>query len=203
VNLDSLRNIGRDDFYLSVPSATIRFLEQDSETKLLARPQLRGAEGETLRLDLGEEVPIPTTVFTPVAAGGASSQPLSSFNYRTVGIVLEMIPRVTYEDEIVLEMSVENSTRGQDVNIGGSNLPTFSARRVNAKLRLRDGEPNLLAGLIRESDRRSLFRCIVRHWLCQTSIWLGDAHFTICDAFSGSETPITTIARSDRRSIVP
>jgi general secretion pathway protein D len=81
---------------------------------------------------------------------------LSSFNYRTVGIVLEMIPRVTYEDEIVLEMSVENSTRGQDVNIGGSNLPTFSARRVNAKLRLRDGEPNLLAGLIRESDRRSL-----------------------------------------------
>jgi general secretion pathway protein D len=156
-NADALAGgLRRSDFYLAVPAAAIRFLANDQDTKILAKPQLRGAEGDELTLNLGEEVPIPTTVFTPLAQGGSNFNPLSSFEYRTVGIVLEMTPRVTYEDEIILELRVENSTRGQDVNISGSNLPTFSTREVTAKLRLRDGESNLLAGLIRESDRRSL-----------------------------------------------
>ncbi len=155
-NLSSATPVGSDDFYLAVPAAAIRFLEEDQDSKLLAKPQLRGAEGEELTLDLGEEVPIPTTVFTPVAQGGANVNPLSSFTYRTVGIVLKMTPRVTYEGEVILDLSVENSTRGADVNISGSNMPTFLARKATAKLRLRDGESNLLAGLIRQSDRKSL-----------------------------------------------
>ena len=150
------RGVGQDDVFLTVPSAVIRFLEQDSETKLLAKPQLRGAEGQELQLDLGEEVPIPTTVFQPLAQGGANFQPLSSFNYRTVGIIMNITPRLTSNDEIILDLTVENSTRGQDVNISGSNLPTFSTRRVTTTLRLSDGETNLLAGLIQENDRRTL-----------------------------------------------
>jgi type II secretory pathway component GspD/PulD (secretin) len=156
-NADALAGgISRSDFWLTVPPAAIRFLENDQQTKLLAKPQLRGAEGDKLVLNLGDEIPVPTTVFTPLAQGGANFNPLSSFEYRPVGIILEITPRVTYEDEVILELIVENSTLGSDINISGSNLPTFSTRRVEAKLRLRDGESNLLAGLIRESDRRSL-----------------------------------------------
>jgi general secretion pathway protein D len=156
-NLTAVRGgIQTSDFYLAVPSATIRFLEQDSETKILAKPQLRGAEGQELRLELGEEVPIPTTVFTPVAAGGANVNPLSSFSYRAVGVILQMTPRVTYDDNIVLDMTVENSIRTGDTNIAGTTAPTFAIRRVNATLRLRDGESNLLAGLVQEADRRVL-----------------------------------------------
>ena len=92
------------------------------------------------------------TVFTAVAQGGANVNPLSSFTYRTVGVILEMTPRVTYEDEVMLDLIVENSTRGADVNVGGSNhADVLDARRSTAKLRLRDGESNLLAGLIRQS----------------------------------------------------
>ena len=156
-NADSLSGgVARSDFWLTVPPAAIRFLENDQSTKLLAKPQLRGAEGDKLVLNLGDEIPVPTTVFTPLAQGGANFNPLSSFEYKPVGIILEITPRVTYEDELLLELIVENSTLGADINISGSNLPTFSTRRVEAKLRLRDGESNLLAGLIRESDRRSL-----------------------------------------------
>ncbi|HEX5108013.1 MAG TPA: cohesin domain-containing protein [Vicinamibacterales bacterium] len=157
-NLGNVVNngISSSDFYLAVPAATIRFLESDSETKLLAKPQLRGAEGEKLRLELGEDIPIPTTVFTPLASGGANVNPLSSFTYRTVGVVLEMTPRVTYDDNIILELSVENSARTGDTTIAGTTAPTFSTRRVAAKLRLRDGESNLLAGLVSEADRRTL-----------------------------------------------
>jgi general secretion pathway protein D len=151
------RGVGQDDLFLTVPSAVVRFLEQDSETKLLARPQLRGAEGQEITLELGEEVPIPSTVFQPLAQGGANFQPLSSFNYRPVGIIVTMTPtRVTPDGQIILDLTVENSTRGGDVNISGSNLPTFSTRRASAVLRLRDGETNMLAGLIQESDRRQL-----------------------------------------------
>ena len=156
-NLNSVQSgVDRGDFYLAVPSAAIRFLETDSQTKLLAKSQLRGSEGQKMTLNLGEEVPVPTTVYTPIAQGGANVNPLSSFNYRTVGIVLEATPRVTYENEIMLEMIIENSARGADANVGGSNLPTFATRKVTGQIRLRDGEPNLLAGLLQENDRRSL-----------------------------------------------
>jgi general secretion pathway protein D len=150
------RGISLSDFYLSVPTAVIRFLETDSETKLIAKPQLRGAEGEKLTLNLGDEIPVPATVFTPFAQGGANVNPLTSFNYKPVGVNVEMTPRVTFEGEIILELSVESSTLGGDVNIAGQNLPSFGSRKVRTKLRLRDGESNLLAGLLREDERRSL-----------------------------------------------
>jgi general secretion pathway protein D len=156
-NLNSItRGISLSDFYLAVPTAVIRFLETDSETKLIAKPQLRGAEGEKLTLNLGDEIPVPATVFTPLATGGSNVNPLTSFNYRPVGVNVEMTPRVTFENEIILELSIESSTLGGDVNIAGQNLPSFGSRKVKTKLRLRDGESNLLAGLLREDERRSL-----------------------------------------------
>src|SRR5688572_17911333 len=84
------RGVSTSDFYLAVPSAVVRFLEQDTETKVIAKPQLRGAEGVPLELNLGEDIPVPSTTFTPVAAGGANSQPLTSFNYRSVGVNVKM-----------------------------------------------------------------------------------------------------------------
>jgi general secretion pathway protein D len=150
------RGISTADFYLAVPSAVVRFLESDSETKLIAKPQLRGAEGQKITLNLGDDIPVPSTVFTPLATGGANTNPLTSFTYRTVGIVVEMTPRVTFEGEVILDLSVENSTRSGDVNIAGQNLPSFGTRKVVTRLRLRDGESNLLAGLLREDERRLL-----------------------------------------------
>ena len=122
----------------------------------MAKPQLRGQEGATLTLNLGDDIPVPTTAFTPIATGGATVNPLTSFNYRPVGVIVEMTPRVTYRNEIILDLEVENSTLGPSVNVAGQPLPTFGTRRVITRLRLRDGESNLLAGLLREEDRRSL-----------------------------------------------
>ncbi len=156
-NANTISNgVSAADFYLSVPSAVVRFLESDSQTKVLAKPQLRASEGQKVTLNLGEDVPVPSTTFTPLAAGGATTNPLTSYGYRTIGIIVEMEPRVTYEGEVMLNISVENSARGQDTNIAGQNLPSFLSRKVTTRLRLRDGESNLLAGLLREDERRSL-----------------------------------------------
>jgi type II secretory pathway component GspD/PulD (secretin) len=150
------RGINTTDFYLSVPSAAIRFLETDTETKVVAKPQLRGAEGQKLILNLGEEVPVPSTTFTPVAQGGAAFNPLTSFTYRPVGVNVEITPRVTAEDEVILELLIENSALGSGLSVAGQDLPSFLSRKVQTKLRLRDGESNLLAGLLQEQERKSL-----------------------------------------------
>jgi len=156
-NLNTItRGISTADFYLSVPSAIVRFLETDSQTRLIAKPQLRGAEGQEITLNLGDEVPVPSTTFTPVAQGGANFNPLTSFNYRPVGVNIQVTPRVTFEGDIILDLLVESSTLGQDVNIAGQNLPSFGSRKVQTRLRLRDGESNLLAGLLREDERKTL-----------------------------------------------
>ena len=150
------RGVSTSDFYLSVPSAVIRFLESDTDTRVIAKPQLRGAEGTALKLNLGEEVPIPSTTFTPVAQGGANFNPLTSFSYRTVGVVVEMTPRVTFDDDITLELVVESSSLGAGIVIAGQELPSFGSRKVTTKLRLREGESTLLAGLLSENERRQL-----------------------------------------------
>lgn len=150
------RGISTSDFYLAVPSAVVRFLEQDTETKVIAKPQLRGAEGVPLELNLGEDIPVPSTTFTPVAAGGANSQPLTSFNYRSVGVNVKMTSKVTYEGDIRMELFVESSTLGAGVVIAGQELPSFGSRKVTTVLRLREGESSLLAGLLREDQRKLL-----------------------------------------------
>lgn len=156
-NLNTItQGVSAADFYLTVPQAVVRFLESDASTRLVAKPQLRGAEGQQLTLNLGDEIPVPSTVFTPLAAGGSAANPLTSFTYRPVGVNIEMTPRVTFEGEIILDITVENSTLGQSIDVAGSSLPTFGTRRVTTRLRLREGESNLLAGLIREEDRRAL-----------------------------------------------
>jgi general secretion pathway protein D len=156
-NLNTItQGISTADFYLGIPTAVFRFLEQDAHTRLLAKPQLRGAEGRPMTLNLGQEIPVVSTVFGAPVQGGFASIPQSSFNYRPVGINMEVLPRVTYDGEIILELTVENSALGPSIDVAGQSVPSFTSRKVQTKLRLREGESNLLAGLIREEERRSL-----------------------------------------------
>ncbi|MEP7305406.1 MAG: cohesin domain-containing protein [Acidobacteriota bacterium] len=152
-NLNTIsRGISTADFYLAVPTAVMRALESDTKTRLLAKPQLRGAEGAKLTLNLGQEVPIVTTSYTPIATGGVGTNPLNSFQLKPVGINIDITPRVTLDGDILIELNVESSSEGTARNVAGTNYPSFVSRKVGTRLRLRDGESNLLAGLLREDE---------------------------------------------------
>jgi general secretion pathway protein D len=156
-NLNTItRGITTADFYMAVPTAIVKFLESDINTKLVAKPQLRGAEGTKLTFKVGDQIPVISTSYLPIAGGGAGTNPLSSYNYKDVGVQVDITPRVTLEGDILLDVNIVNNSRGSDVNIGGVNIPSFGNREVNTRLRLRDGESNLLAGLLREDERKSL-----------------------------------------------
>jgi general secretion pathway protein D len=156
-NLNTIsRGISTADWYMAVPTAIVRFLESDTNTKIVAKPQLRGTEGSKLSMNLGSEVPVITTSYTPIATGGAGVNPLNSVQYRPVGIIVEILPRFSLDGDVLIEMTLESSALGANVSVGGTDYPTFASRRVTTRLRLRDGEANLLAGLLREDERRSL-----------------------------------------------
>ncbi len=155
-NLNTVsQGVSTADFYATVPSALIKLLETDEHTRILARPQLRGQERAPLSLNLGEDIPVPQTTFAAQAAGGLASVPTTSFTYRTVGIVLTITPAVSFDGEIILDVVVESSSQSANINVNGQSLPSFGTRKAATKLRMRDGESNLLAGLIKEEDRRT------------------------------------------------
>lgn len=152
-NLNTISNgVNTTDFYVGVPTAVVNFLESDNRTKTLAKPQLRGQEGQQLTLNLGSQYPVLSTVFGAAAAGGFATVPQSSYNYKDIGVNLTIKPTVTYEGEVVLDLSVENTAIGSSVDVGGQAAAQFTSRKVHTFLRLREGEPSLLAGLIKQDN---------------------------------------------------
>jgi general secretion pathway protein D len=137
----------------SLPGAVVRLLETDTSTRLLANPQLRVSEGETAQARFGDQVPVPVTTFTAIASGGIAQQPITSFEYKNVGVNIDITPRAHHDGEVSLLLKLEISAVGA---AGFQGLPTFNSRTVNSTIRLRDGETNMLAGLILDNERRGL-----------------------------------------------
>lgn len=151
------QGVSTADFYLTVPQAIVKFLQSDVNTRFLAQTQLRGSEGAQLELKVGADEPYLTTSFSPIAGGGANVNPLSSYTFRTVGINVRATPRlITDEGDILLELIMSNDTLGPARLVGGQLAPSFPTRSVTTKLRLRDGESHLLAGLLQDDERRSM-----------------------------------------------
>ena len=157
-NLNTIsQGVSTADFYLTVPQAIVKFLQSDVNTRFLAQTQLRGSEGAQLELKVGADEPYLTTSFSPISSGGANVNPLSSYTFRTVGINVRATPRlITDEGDILLELFMSNDTLGPARLVGGQTAPSFPTRSVTTKLRLRDGESHLLAGLLQDDERRSM-----------------------------------------------
>jgi len=140
----------------SLPGVIYRLLKTDTSTRLLANPQLRTAEGATAQARFGDQIPVPVTTFSPIASGGVAQQPITSFDYKNVGVNIDITPRVHHDNDVTLILKLEISSVAASVGVAGvQNLPTFNSRQVTTVIRLRDGETNILAGLISDSERTS------------------------------------------------
>jgi len=154
VTLQTLVNLSQSDILLTaLPSLYYRLLKTDSNTRTLANPQLRTTDGTPATARFGEQVPVPVTTFAPIATGGVAQQAITSFNYQNIGVNIDITPRTHHDDDVSLTLKVAVT------NISGTGfqgLPTFGNREINTIIRLRDGETNMLAGLIRDDERQSL-----------------------------------------------
>ena len=152
--LRDLQSLTSADVYLTnLPALYYRLLKTDSATRVLANPQLRTTEGVAAQARFGERVPVPVTTFAPIAQGGVQTQPITSFNYENIGVNIDITPRTHHDDAVSLAVKIELSSIS---GTGFGGLPTFGNRSINTTIRLKDGETNMLAGLIRDDERRSL-----------------------------------------------
>ena len=149
--LQTLRNLTQSDVFLSgLPGVYYRLLKNDQNTRTLANPQLRMAEGITATARFGEKVPVPSVTFAPIATGGLNQQPITSYAYENIGVNIDITPRTHHDDEVTLALKVSLSSIS---GTGFGGLPTFGNREINTTIRLKDGETNMLAGLIRDDER--------------------------------------------------
>jgi general secretion pathway protein D len=137
----------------ALPGAVVRLLQNDDSTRLLANPQLRVSGGQTAQARFGDQVPVPVTIFASIATGGIAQQPITSYEYKNVGVNIDITPRVHHDGDVTLELKLDISAVGP---AGFQGLPTFNTREVTSTIRLADGETNLLAGLILDSERYGL-----------------------------------------------
>jgi general secretion pathway protein D len=151
LTLQDLTNLSQSDIILTnLPALYYRLLKSDSNTRTLANPQLRTSEGVAAQARFGEQIPVPVTTFAPIATGGVQQQPITSFNYQNIGVNIDITPRTHHDDDVSLALKVVVTSQ---LGTGFGGLPTFGNREITTSIRLRDGETNLLAGLIRDDER--------------------------------------------------
>jgi general secretion pathway protein D len=157
INLNRLANLDATDFQVTIPPATATALLSDTNTKLIQNPQIRALDGQKATLKIGDRVPVATGSFQP-GIGGVGVNPLvnTQFQYLDVGVNIDITPRVHAGREVTLKMSLDISAVTSRVNIGGIDQPVIGQRKIEHEIRLKDGEVNLLGGILEDQQTKSL-----------------------------------------------
>jgi len=138
------------NYQATVPSVVVQFLGSDSDTKIIAQPKIRGMGGAKLEYVVGQKVPIVNSQFAAIAAGGLQTQPIVNYTLTDIGITIKMTPRIHLEGEVTLEIELTISSIAGE---GIAGIPIIANREIKNTVRLKDGETNLLAGLLRDEER--------------------------------------------------
>lgn len=153
---DELLKLSISDFNFTVPSIVVNFIKTNTEAEILAKPQLRIAEGEKAQLIIGDKVPIPvTTINTQQAIGQVGVVPVTSFQYQDVGIKMDVETRVHHNKEVSLKLTVEVSNLNGYVESNGTKQPIIGTRTITSNIRLKDGETSFLAGLVQTAKQKT------------------------------------------------
>ena len=132
------------------PLAIAKLRSTVDGSNLLANPKIRARNRDKAKILLGEKVPVFTT--TSTANVGVSS----SVSYLDVGLKLELEPVVQLDDEVVIKVALEVSSITSVVKgPQDSTAYQIGTRQATTSLRLRDGETQILAGLINDNESRS------------------------------------------------
>lgn len=125
---------------------------QTGMTKVLANPRIRIRNREKAKFHVGDKVPVITTTSYPGTLSGATT---SAVSYLDVGIKLEFEPIIQLDDQIVIKSSMEDSSITNTVTNNGTTAYQIGTRNVSTTLTLRDGETQVLAGLIRTDEQNT------------------------------------------------
>jgi general secretion pathway protein D len=157
INLNRIGNLNATDFTITIPGITASAIMGDSNTKIIQNPQIRALDGQKATLKIGDRVPVATGSFQP-GIGGVGINPLvnTQFQYLDVGVNVDITPRVHAGREVSMKVSLDISSVTGQSNIGGISQPVIGQRKIEHEIRLKEGEVNLLGGMMEEDLTQSM-----------------------------------------------
>ncbi|MBW8307323.1 MAG: type II and III secretion system protein [Thiobacillus sp.] len=152
--LSQLRGLSSGGLLVSQLSATLNLKLEDSDTNVLASPRIRVRNREKAKIMIGSRVPVITNAVTPVSPG--TPVITGSVQYLDVGLKLEVEPDIHLDNEVVIKVGLDVSSIIREVpNVQSGTLAyEVGTRNASTVLRLKDGETQILAGLISDEDRK-------------------------------------------------
>jgi general secretion pathway protein D len=157
INLNQINNLNATNFNITIPQATATALFSDTSTRLIQKPQIRAVDGQKASLKIGDRVPVATGSFQP-GIGGVGINPLvnTQFQYLDVGVNIDITPKVHSNGEVTLKIVMDISSVTGTSSIGGISQPIIGQRKIEHEVRLKEGEVNMLGGMLEESQTKSL-----------------------------------------------
>ena len=154
LTLNDLANLNAKNFSLTVGTAQAEMLLTDTDTQILQNPRLRAADGQKATLKIGEKIPVATGSYSapgvsPTAAAGYAQ---TQFQYMDVGVNVEMTPTIHYNGDVSLKVKIEISSETGTATIEGVTEPIIGQQSVEEMIRLKEGESNILGGLLQEQN---------------------------------------------------
>lgn len=152
LTVDEWRNLNSGSIRVSVtnPAFVFNLKKIDTDTNLLANPRIRVRNRENAKIHIGERVPVITT--TSTANVGISD----SVAYLDVGLKLDIVPNVYLDDEVAMKVGLEVSNILETIiTSSGTQTYRLGTRNTATTLRLKNGETQVLAGLIQDDERKT------------------------------------------------
>lgn len=148
--LRQLLHLSRDTIQAQINNGTVNLHQDSQDSNILANPRIRVKSKEKAKVLIGNKLPVFTT--TSTSTGFISD----SVNYLDVGLKLEVQPEVSVDQDVNININLEVSTViNQVTSQSGTQAYQIGTRNANTVLRLRDGETQLLAGLINDQESSS------------------------------------------------
>ncbi len=152
--LEALRSVTGDTIKVTGDPA-VNFKKTVGDVNLLANPRIRVRNNEKAKVHVGDKVPVITT--TSTANVGVSQ----SVQYVDVGLKLEVEPRIALDDHVNIKVAREVASIVKEIDStksGGGLFYQIGTRNASTLLRLKDGETQVLAGLISDDERKNASR---------------------------------------------
>jgi general secretion pathway protein D len=151
--LNNLAYLNAQNFALTVGTAEANLLLTDTDTQILQDPRLRAADGQKATMKIGERIPIATGSFSSTVGSTAASPYVNTqFQYIDVGVNMELTPTIHYDGDVTLKVKVEISSETGTTTISGVTEPIIGQQSVEETVRLKEGESNILGGLLQEQN---------------------------------------------------
>ena len=159
IPLSALGRISSSDFSVTtLPGATFEAVLNDTSTRVLQAPQIRAISNAKAELKIGTKIPVASGSFSPGigAVGGVSPLVNTQFTFLDVGVNLNLTPLVMDNNEVSMHLDLDISQVNQYQNLGGISQPIIGQNKLTTDIRLKEGEVNLIGGIIQQTDSKSL-----------------------------------------------